>query len=429
MPKYIMNSLGKPLRNAEHNKNSDFLDVGTFVASEEQLHNEFNQNRFTLPNFCDLGGPSRELNLFKSQGNYTGAFMFQGKLKETGQHDWDGVRVLFKATERPSKKKLNSERLQSWDAEAAMYLLAVPLLADYTPHLVRGFEQVECQKFLEQYLLRKKRRNNQDRKLSQFMDQMIHNKFLHPTRTTQALAIGLVDSAVDFEDALVSRRYQAARLVEEVLPQLAFTLLVMQQQGVMHHDLHLRNVLLQRSTVPLRVCYRLGPSHFVTIESSHFARIFDWDRGSKVGFVFNATNHTDHCEDLGVCNKMIPNWDWSMLLSSLLIKAKDMHHSALVKYLSSLLGSKLSNMRQCEPEEDAKGKLALQTHPCVCSDSKCLKCTVLHEILSTLDGPGGYLMKLPYVKNPPLGVTVYSLPINLKVLIKRRRSARLAALR
>ena len=88
--------------------------------------------------------------------------------------------------------------------------------------------------------------------------------------------------------------------------ELMYTLMVMNLASLRHHDLHWKNILIERSNFPVQRFYVFqdtedGTVKYVRINSSFQPKIFDWDWGAAKTVQNNVLK--TFCEDsIGLCN-------------------------------------------------------------------------------------------------------------------------------
>lgn len=112
----------------------------------------------------------------------------------------------------------------------------------------------------------------------------------------------------------------------DVLFQIAYTLLVFEDLGIMHNNLHTGKIFVHHR--PTKLSYETRPGCTVDREVQYYVKIVDFDHGSKSPTRMDKTViHNNYlgqgaCESLGACNEYRPNADWFTIISYLYSESK-----------------------------------------------------------------------------------------------------------
>lgn len=177
---------------------------------------------------------------------------------------------------------------------------------------------------------------------------------------------------------------QGAKLesfIKDILFQIAYTLLVFEDMGFMHNDLHAGNVFVEKLEHPLHLAFNVGTQTIVR-DVHYFVQIYDFDRSSQVRtkhnniVMRNTYLDSELCETYGECNEFRRHADWFNVLQSLYRKRKDKYTSRRrVPIIRSLVDNKLLN------GSHRGNPLVLEGHACTCPRRRSLmECDVCTQI-------------------------------------------------
>jgi hypothetical protein len=139
--------------------------------------------------------------------------------------------------------------------------------------------------------------------------------------TKAAKGIKLADWIRDFVHMPISEE-ELEGFIKDVLFQLAYTLIVFEKFGLMHHDLHVENVFVEKLPIPLHFSVDILDRKIVR-NVKYFVQIYDFDRSTKVETAFdnvvlhNTLLDSDFCDRFGECNEFHKNVDWVTILHSM----------------------------------------------------------------------------------------------------------------
>jgi len=122
--------------------------------------------------------------------------------------------------------------------------------------------------------------------------------------------------ALPFHDAVRGASLEAVRAL---VFQTVYTLYAMQQAQVQHHDLHLRNMLVDIDPDEERVEYRAAGLTFDVPLVDGKVMVFDWDRGYTPACGPNLRLDLADCRQTSACSQVTSKYDWVMLLHKLSI--------------------------------------------------------------------------------------------------------------
>ena len=170
------------------------------------------------------------------------------------------------------------------------------------------------------------------------------------------------------------------RFLKDVLLQVATTLMVFKQFRLMHNDLHLGNIFVERLTAPNRRSFDLGDRHYE--HDVHFwVQIYDFDlstvrtndRIADMSDVDNSKLADDgggYCKKYGACNSFRPLADWFRVLWSLYQYASGPMRKAFDMPLLS------KTARSFHPDNywRNRNKDAWEGFACLCGNKECVPC-------------------------------------------------------
>jgi hypothetical protein len=215
----------------------------------------------------------------------------------------------------------------SLQLESDVYEKIVPLLSEHTPNLMPFLAKGECGRFITSFTVLSTLMNNKkvirnfEKEMSgqRLMNNYDLNK-LQLVVTKKAKGLKLYEWLMNGE--LVSDKENLLNFTKDVLLQIAYTLVIFEDFGLMHHDLHAGNVFVEKLPTPLHFSVNIGKKVIVR-NINYFVQIYDFDHSAKVGTKFNdiVLHNTlldnDFCPRFGECNKFFKNMDWFTILQSL----------------------------------------------------------------------------------------------------------------
>lgn len=195
---------------------------------------------------------------------------------------------------------------------------------------------------------------------------------------------------VPMEDFLGTPDFKASPndILQKIFIQIAQALSTLALFKVMHNDLHLGNIFIEKFKKPESIEY-FYPKHG-EIESQYFVTIFDWDRSfdsqTRVRNTLLQGNDYDFCQRIGTCNKYTPKYDWYTVLTRTLYVLGDEGciETKSQKELERLLGNLYDEGPPNKKNQTNIGHDAFLGHPCICEKTErkkgkqgqgeCVKC-------------------------------------------------------
>ncbi len=181
-----------------------------------------------------------------------------------------------------------------------------------------------------------------------------------------------------------------------ILAQIAQVLLILQEDGIMHNDLHLNNVFIEEFDTPRDIYYNAPASiippgkNFAVLRQCRFqVKIFDFDRGA-IAHSGQRNNLLEYlCERVGECNQYTENFDWYTFISCFI---EEMEVIRKVPYKDYFHMDANAFKRGV-----AVGKNAYKGKPCVCMrvvDGECVECIPNRKVLRDMISPGKFLLRI-----------------------------------
>ena len=99
-----------------------------------------------------------------------------------------------------------------------------------------------------------------------------------------------------------------------VMVQLLFCLAYFEDIGLMHHDLHLGNVLVEETDKPVTFDLKINKTKIIKFTCNHVVKIYDFDRATVRRTKYQNISSDNSllnllCARLGTCNKFTVGWD------------------------------------------------------------------------------------------------------------------------
>ena len=180
----------------------------------------------------------------------------------------------------------------------------------------------------------------------------------------------------------------------EILMQMAYTLIIFEDYGLSHNDLHLGNVFLLSAPSQGKIRYDVRGKTFV-LSGDSMIKIIDFDRGSKSETILDQRKlnntllgqETDLCAVHGFCNNYTKDLDWIKFISHLYISAT---HTSVKGVLEDLIPQdwreKLEDHHHNKSNRSkCKGGISDGVIPCILYD--CSHCTIDQTIMGSLQSP------------------------------------------
>ena len=262
----------------------------------------------------------------------------------------------------------------SLSVERAVYRTIVPELLKEVPHLVGYIDDFYCTD-IKKNLRRMCRDESLDLKrrmdLAEIYYQlsMIKNgkRYENKKYDEKKIYILLTERAPGYsvghwmESSLYKYFYEDKDRWEferDVSLQVAITLKEMAKKKLMHNDLHMGNIYVEK--LPrFKLPYTVNDKEIYT---EYFVRIFDFDHSSVEGVIRNTYLDKIMCTQFGECNKFLAKWDWFTYLDEINYHNEDSKMQAYFPDFARF------------PENEKFREKGLRPHrgrACICMDKGC----------------------------------------------------------
>jgi hypothetical protein len=278
------------------------------------------QNRFTEAdklNGCTLGLP-----------NLTITKVLSSREKDSSSTSivCEGTAFGEEVMVKVSFEAYHPEEDNSLQIESEVYEKVIPLLSIHTPNLMPFLAKGECGNFVKSFVGLQGIMDK--RVLKVFREEMLMESVtdsynlnkLQLVVTQKAKGMKLSDWLTNKE--FTSHKINLLHFIKDVLLQIAYTLVIFEDFGLMHHDLHSGNVFVEQLPIPLH--FSVNVSGKVIVRNiKYFVRIYDFDHSTKVRTQYNdiiLNNNlldSEFCDRLGECNKFYKKKDWFTILQSM----------------------------------------------------------------------------------------------------------------
>ena len=281
------------------------------ILDNMRMQTAFKKNKVKL---CDrLGGPTLILTKILSKTSLSDVIICFGTLFDT--------EVVLKI----SYKSLDAED-NSLAIETGIYSKLVPRLMTYTPNLVAFVGYAACGDFIASFPRKNKFTREIVKQTSQipFVEDVTRYDYSKATLLVTQKAGG--DTLKDWLCGAVFAAWSSQEqdlFLKDVLLQVAYTLVVFEDAGLMHNDLHHGNIFIEELQTPMEYSVQIGPEYTVRRPLHFFVRIFDFDRSAKSatkhfsGVYHNTLLSSYYCKNLGECNAFRVNVDWFTVMANI----------------------------------------------------------------------------------------------------------------
>jgi len=169
-----------------------------------------------------------------------------------------------------------------------------------------------------------------------------------------------------------------------VLAQLLFCLAYFEDIGLMHHDLHLGNVLVEKTDKVVTYNLKINKTKFLKFTCNHIVKIYDFDRATVRKTKYQSISSDNSllnllCNSLGTCNNFTVGWDFAQVGWWMFNTKRDCP-LIIKKFIRKTIDNRFLEMNE---------QLSWKGHSCV-------KQNAFGTILST---PGGKNMKCKKIFN------------------------------
>ena len=300
----------------------------------------------------------------------------------------------------------------------------------YTPHIVNFVGIFECDDFTRQ-LEQQKNENASARAIIRRIRAMKRDPDIDELHDWNKARFLVMEKAKGrtlnlFLHHLLHVKRAGATLFESaviaVTMQIAFTLAIMYEMGIIHNDLHSSNIIVEELAQPTQFMYRVDRDKVLLLETPFVARIIDFDRSSKLSTrwdestIENTALTNRYCPKYGQCNELVENRDWYQYLYWLENRTKiylkgakselmdEMHAWIPRRIADAKIHASSASSSSPSPQTDdgsAKNKKKKKkraridptgTHvawdgvPCWCKDYNCKNCILDTRALASMKG-------------------------------------------
>jgi hypothetical protein len=319
---------------------------------------------------------------------------------------------------------IDKDKDNSLDAEAFIYHKVTPELRKYTPNIVTHLGVGVCKQLFLQKLKAMSERNDANKANYNIIMNEINMlrerysgkyNFDHANLLVTRKADGKTLDQWLTQDWTQWDEVEKEHFTFDVLIQIAYTLLVFEDLGFTHNDLHAGNVFVEALERPMVYSVRMNKNTVISRTVSFFVRIYDFDRSSKVATKYsefrveNTLLKNIFCAEVGQCNKFRRNADWFTILTNYY------HLTKGYIGIKHLLSEKARGWKARSKNGDNRGRLVHPGTPCFCTDSKCTGKSACRQIelddTSLIKGPEAFMLEFlhntkckPYFTRPSLRV-------------------------
>jgi hypothetical protein len=288
----------------------------------------------------------------KEKGSASTTIMCEGTYISQSKKRWD-VFVKLSFAVKPEKFKEDN----SLEIESLIYSKVLLDMQSHTPNVILFVEWDDCfdmvtfQKSMDEE--NKQVLTKQMNKIAKSKEYIMSKPKLVVTKKTEGgtLAAWLMK---------LNRTKYFNSFLNDILFQIAYTLVVFEDFGLMHNDLHTGNVFVEKLSEPVQFVFRIGDNYHRTRTVKYHVKIYDFDRSSKQptnvskGTLNNNLLDSTYCDLIGTCNEFIPRKDWFTILKIIFLTTQPSNVSSVIP---KIVPSKFLQRRDKETQE-ASG------HPC-----------------------------------------------------------------
>lgn len=388
--------------------------VEEYLRPTKKLESYFKRGNFNL---CNLGLPDLQFKKVitnKDKGSASNSIIVMATAMSED--------VVAKITFEENNKSFDN----SLAVEAHFYEHVIPKLKIFTPNLMTFLGNGSCKNFIDTLSYMRNRGQPFAKELSIETD-IIHKGDRNKKYdfNTANLLVTKKAGGKELSKWLETEwhgwnQVEREHFISDVLLQIAYTLTVFEDVGIIHNDLHSGNVFVEQLDTPLNLSFGITDKKTVSRNVSFFVRIFDFDHSAKI-----ATIHWDYivhnnllssflCKSVGECNEFRRNADWFTVLHFMY---------AIVKYkpIETIIRSDLLNLRT-QQKDPITGRpiknnfklLAHMGHACQCENNSCDTCKPINlDDPSLVVSPVIFIEKhfnitkcTPYFKRPAFGIPI-----------------------
>jgi hypothetical protein len=282
----------------------------TYLVPTHRLQGNFKSGNVDA---CQLGLPDLTITkIHDKHGKSTSNIILEGIAF--------GEEVMVKASFTPDFPEADN----SLQIESRIYEEVVPLLSVHTPNVIPFLGKPECKpNFISTSFKSLTTSGSIPRNILKTFAAQMTGKHIIDEFDLDELQLVITKKAQGetLHEWLTSEKLsEATNFLEDVLFQLAYTLVIFEDFGLMHHDLHLGNVFVKELPSLLHLSVNVGEGKTMVRNVRYFVQIYDFDQSAKVETKFNsvAMHNTllenDFCARFGQCNEFHKNVDWFTIL-------------------------------------------------------------------------------------------------------------------
>jgi hypothetical protein len=177
--------------------------------------------------------------------------------------------------------------------------------------------------------------------------------------------------------------------VHDILFQIAYTLVVFEDFGLMHHDLHSQNVFVEKLPVPLHYSVSVDKDRTIIRDVSYFVQVYDFDHSTKVRSKFdnvelrNTRLDSQLCLETGECNEFYQNMDWFTIL----------FYMNAIPQVQPIIAKLDLVERKLLHGSYGGYDLAHPGHSCICKNKDCFPCSRIRLGDKLITSPYQYLQR------------------------------------
>ena len=256
-----------------------------------------------------------------------------------GGHDQMNNNIVAKIT----APYIDSSFDNSAFVEQQLNIFLTTIVSEYTPHIIPLVHHGQCIKFLEAI----NRFQQVDHATIQYLKTSLHiigqNELLNSNDliviitkhdiNKKSLREWLQQEYISMDD--IDKKI----FMDDILFQIAYTLLVFQDFGIIHNDLHTGNIMIAHTSVPSNLRYDIDSDTSVQRSSRYSVSIGNFSRGSKVSTslesntLLNTLLESSNCKRFGECNEFRYCSDWYRVIADIYMLTKDPMLLTLAKHL------------------------------------------------------------------------------------------------
>jgi hypothetical protein len=213
----------------------------------------------------------------------------------------------------------------SLEVEGRIYDEVVPILSQFTPNLMPFIGKLSCDTFEDTVS------QSSNSFLEEIWKLVIDKKLQDSYDINHAtLLITKEAGGIPLEDWFKKKKVSTEehdKFMNDVLLQIAYTLLVFKDSGLMHNDLHAGNIFVEKLEKPILLSFNIDKETQIVRQIDYFVQIYDFDWSAKIktstnNLTISNTLLDRMCPVYGTCNHFHENLDWFTILRTLVLLSK-----------------------------------------------------------------------------------------------------------